>query len=252
MKVPLYDVLKASYEDLPEAKQRLIKHNYVLVNEFSNHNQKVFYNPKTKKLLLAGAGTHNWSDIATDFALAFGKLKNTKRYKEAKEILEKARKAFPHAKDVDIVGHSLFGAIASGIGKKSDKITTYNKGATIGQKTRPNERSIRTSGDIVSILANKSKTLPRQTKNLRGHPSAQNPSVPTFFKSHNLENLKYSNIHLGDSFHHKVEPEIINHQAEPETRRLRGFHNTEPVFSQPSILPPEELVVRHSGLRGSS
>jgi len=250
--VSLYDTLKGSYESLSDAKNRLLKHDFVLVKDLSTPENKVFYNPKSKKLLMTVAGTKSIQDVGTDIYLALGRLKDTKRYKSAKETLENARKAFPNAKEVNVVGHSLGAAIASGIGKKSDKITTYNKGATIGQKTRPNERSIRTSGDIVSILANKSKTLPRQTKNLRGHPSAQNPSVPTFFKSHNLENLKYSNIHLGDSFHHKVEPEIINHQAEPETRRLRGFHNTEPVFSQPSILPPEELVVRHSGLRGSS
>jgi len=249
--VSLYDTLKGSYETLADAKKRLLKHDFVLVKDLSTPENKVFYNPKSKKLLMTVAGTKSIEDVGTDIYLALGKLKDTNRYKSAKATLENARKAFPNAKEVNVVGHSLGGAIASGIGKKSDKITTYNKGATIGQKTRPNERSIRTSGDIVSILANKSKTLPRQTKNLRGHPSVQNPSVPTFFKSHNLENLKYSNIYLGDSFHHKTEPEIINHQAEPETRRLRGFHHNEPAFSQPPIIPNEELVVRHSGLRGS-
>jgi hypothetical protein len=217
----LYDALKASYESIEDAKKRLLKDDFILINELSNHNQKIFFNPKTKKLLMVGAGTHNLSDIGTDIYLAAGKLKNTKRYKEAKEVLEKARNLFPSAKGVEIVGHSLFGAIASGIGKKTDKITTYNKGVTIGQKTRPNEHAYRTEGDIVSILSDKPITLNKKTQNLRQHKSVQNVSVPTFFKSHNLENLKNSNINVGESFSTKTNPTLINHN-ELESSNLRG------------------------------
>ena len=43
-------------------------------------------------MLVNVAGTHNLKDVITDVNLAFGNLKNTSRYKEAKKVLEKAKK----------------------------------------------------------------------------------------------------------------------------------------------------------------
>jgi hypothetical protein len=201
--VSLYSALKNSYSSNEEAKKDMIQKGYVLDTKLSSHNQKVYFNPKTKKILYTIAGTHNIYDVGTDLYLALGKLKDTKRYKEAKKILEKARKYYPSNTGVDVVGHSLGGTIASGIGKGKDNIISYNKGATIGQKSRDNEKSIRTSGDVVSALSSLNKntiTLDRQVSNLRG--AVKHSQQPTFFKSHNLENLKQSGIMI-DGFNNR-------------------------------------------------
>jgi tetratricopeptide (TPR) repeat protein len=203
MSLALSDILKSSYKTNKEAKKDLLKHNYVLDKELSNHNQKIFYNPVSKKLLMLVAGTHNIADVGTDLYLAAGKLKETKRYNEAKKILEKARERYPSAaKNVDIAAHSLGGSIASGIGKRSDRITTYNKGSTIGENYRDNEKVYRTKGDVVSFLAPNAVTLEKETTNLRANQ--KEGQRPTFFKSHNIDNL--SNIFLDDQ---KKEPELI-------------------------------------------
>jgi hypothetical protein len=203
MSLSLSEILKKSYKSNEDAKKALLKYNYVLDKSLSNDNQKVFYNPKTKKLLVAVAGTHNLKDGVTDVYLAAGKLKETNRYKEAKRVLETARKLYPSAsKNVDIVGHSLGGSIASRIGKNKDRIQTYNKGSTIGERIRENEKSYRTEGDVVSILAPNTSTIEKTVKNLRANQMLD--QQPTFFKSHNIGNL--GNIFIPDT---KERPELI-------------------------------------------
>jgi hypothetical protein len=66
-------------------------HGYYLDKKLSNHNQQVYYKPDEKRLLVSVAGTHNLADWGTDLALATGNLKSTNRYKEASDILKKAK-----------------------------------------------------------------------------------------------------------------------------------------------------------------
>ena len=86
--VSLHNVLKNSYKSKPTGNMN----GYELDKSLSNHNQQVYYNPNEKKLLMSVVGTHNLRDIGTDFMLGIGKLKNTSRYKEAKTIIDKAKK----------------------------------------------------------------------------------------------------------------------------------------------------------------
>jgi len=196
MSLSLANILKKSYASNKEAKDELLKYNYVLDEKLSSHNQKVFYNPKTKKLLMAVAGTHNFRDVITDVRLGLGGIKDTNRYKEAKKILEKARKRYPSAaENVDIVGHSLGAQVSSKIAKNKDNVITYNKGSTVGEISRLNEKSYRTAGDVVSLFAPETETLPRETTNLRANQ--KEGQRPTFFKSHNIDNL--SNIFIPDT-----------------------------------------------------
>ena len=157
-KVKLHTAIKASYND-KEALRKLNKKGYILGKELSNDNEQVYYKHKKsggKKLLYTVAGTHNLKDVGTDLYLAAGKLKNTKRYKEADEILHKA-KAKHNVKNATVVGHSLGGSIAGYIGSTDDDVYTLDKGATIGQPVRQNEHAYRYKGDVVSIL-NKNTT----------------------------------------------------------------------------------------------
>lgn len=120
-------------------------------DELSNHNQQVYYNPNNKKLIYSIAGTHNISDVGTDVSLALGRLKHTQRYKEADDILQKA-KAKHLPTDVNIAGHSLGSTIAGYIAKPNDKVYGLNGGATIGSSTKKEHNIYRTRGDMVSLF----------------------------------------------------------------------------------------------------
>jgi len=131
MSVNLYDSLKSSYGD-KKARQQLSNAGYKYDSMLSNHNQQVWYNPNDKKLLYNIAGTHNIKDVGTDLYLGLGRLKDTNRYKEAKQTLENAKLKYGNDITTNISGHSLGGAIAQYVGNKNDKVYTLDKGATIG------------------------------------------------------------------------------------------------------------------------
>lgn len=146
----LYHALKASYGNKQGLRQ-LERDGYQRDNELSNHNQQIYFNKKNNTLLNTISGTHNLNDVGTDLYLAFGKLKDTQRYKEAKSILEKAKRKY-HPKESKVVGHSLGSSIAQYVSGRQDKVTTLDGGTTIGQKSRTNAINYRTKGDVVSAL----------------------------------------------------------------------------------------------------
>lgn len=146
----LYTILKNGYrfargEDIVEIP------GYILDSLLSNHNQQVYYNPSSKHLLYNINGTHNISDIWTDYRLLEGFLKSTGRYQEAHHLLRQAKEKY-RPENTHIYGHSLGGAIAGYIAPSTDQVTTVNKGATIGQSIRPNETALRFENDIPSLL----------------------------------------------------------------------------------------------------
>ena len=188
--VKLYDALKASYKPV----DRLGKHGqYVKDTNLSNDNQQVYYNKKKKKLLYTVAGTHNLSDWGTDAYLAAGHLKDTKRYKEAADTLEKARAKYNPRKVVG-VGHSLGASVISYL--PVDKATTLDKGATLGQPLQKNEKAYRTSGDVVSLLNANTQgmtTLKNPNKNVRTPYPLLNLAANAL-RAHNVDNIKASKL----------------------------------------------------------
>ena len=189
MSIKLYDALK-SYTRDKKSQQQLKNAGYNYDSMLSNHNQQVWYNPNTKKMLFNVAGTHNLKDWGTDLYLAFGKLKDTNRYKEARNILNEAKRKYGNDIETKISGHSLGGAIAQYVGGKDDKVYTLDKGATIGQKTRSNENAYRTSGDIVSALNANSTRM-----NTLNNYNKSTGFIPLdILKAHNVENIKNDNI----------------------------------------------------------
>jgi hypothetical protein len=191
MSVNLYDALKSSYGD-KKARQQLTNAGYQYDSMLSNRNQQVWYNPNDRKLLYNIAGTHNIKDWGTDAYLAVGKLKDTNRYKEAKQTLENAKLKYGKDITTNIAAHSLGGAIGQYIAGKNDKVYTLDKGATFGQKTRSNENAYRTSGDIVSLLASGATRM----KTLENRNRATGFLPFDTLKAHNVENIRKEGIQI--------------------------------------------------------
>ena len=191
--VQLYDALKSSYGD-KKSKNNLEKQGYNMDSKLSNKNQQVWYNPNDKKLMVNVAGTHNLSDWGTDLYLAFGHLKDTSRYKQAKNTLTQAKEKYKPTKTT-VTGHSLGSSIGSYIADKNDMFYGLDGGYTIGQKTRSyggNHKEFRTSGDIVSLLGSNNthmKTLPN-TNNASGLLPIDS------LRAHNVDNIKNEKIFL--------------------------------------------------------
>jgi hypothetical protein len=158
--VKLHKVLKRSYANKDEQRKGFHEDgdDYDFDDGLSNDNQQVYYDKKKKKLLVSVAGTHNLKDVGTDVYLAMGHLKDTNRYKEAENVLNKAKVKYG-VDNATVVGHSLGGGVSQYIAGKNDKVYTLDKGATIGQPTRANEKAYRTAGDAVSLFGSGITTL---------------------------------------------------------------------------------------------
>lgn len=176
----LHEVLKLSYANKEKQQKGLTQHGYKYDSRLSNENQQVYYNPDKQKLLFTVSGTHNLKDWGTNAYLAVGRLKDTQRYKEADKTLKEAKQYYK-PKETSVAGHSLGGTIGSYISQPSDRVVTLDKGVTIGQGYRKNEKAYRTSGDIVSIIGVRNKNM----TTLANQNLFKNALV-----SHNVDNIK--------------------------------------------------------------
>ena len=195
--VKLYKIIHSGY-----ANDGSNLRNYIRDKELSNKNEQVYYNPRKNKLLFNVSGTHNMSDVFTDVNLAVGNLRNTGRYKEASQTLDRAKQKY-HPKTTTLSGHSLGGSIVQDLSVKNpnDKAYAYNAGYSLFNLpySNTNLNSFRTAGDPVSILGSLSsnvKTFKNQNK------AETNPFRPILFgletglKAHSSSNLKNNNVRL--------------------------------------------------------
>jgi hypothetical protein len=188
-KLSLYKALKIGYlrNERKQAK-RLKRFGYVIDKSLSTTEHLVAYNPITNIVIYIAYGstinpvkqpiqfTKDW--IGTNIAgTGTGFIKNTARYRQENENYLKAKEKYKDSKVV-LVGHSLSGGIVSRIAKPEDTAITLDP-ALINQKPRENVYNYRTEGDIVSILANDTKTLSNPG------PKSYNP-----FEPHNIDNVR--------------------------------------------------------------
>ena len=185
--VKLYDALKASYSDKGQQQKTMSQSGYVRDNKLSNSNEQVYFNPSQKKLLYSVAVTHNAADWGTDVALAFGHLKDTNRYREARDTLATAKTKY--RTNATVIGHSLGSTIGSYIAGPNDTFVGYNGGFTIGQKTYKNATNLRTRGDLVSLLGARTTGV-----HTFANKNKSSNIVSNVLSAHNLENLKGSAI----------------------------------------------------------
>jgi hypothetical protein len=140
--------------------------------------------------------------------LASGHLKDTNRYKEAKDTLEKAKKKYG-VDNATIVGHSLGSSIGNNIASRDkDKVIGLDGGYTIGQKTRANTTDYRSAGDLVSALGANAKHMTTLSNGniisnhkyalagglLGGGVGAFIGAGVDALNSHNVDNIKNKNI----------------------------------------------------------
>jgi hypothetical protein len=193
--VLLYDALKTSYGN-KQSRDKIKNEGYVYDSMLSNKNNQVWINKNDKKIIQTIKGTNPLSlrDIGTDIYLGLGKLEQTNRYKESKNILNQAKQKYTGF-NTTIAGHSLGASIGSRLANKNDKFYGLNEGVAPFQKTRSydgNHQHIRTAGDAVSILGANSTHL-KTIKN-----NNYNTGIPILntFNAHNVSTIRNSNIKI--------------------------------------------------------
>ena len=150
---------------------------WILDKELTKGRSKVYYNPQTKKTVVAHSGTDSISDWGNNLVYGlFGKkgYQYTSRYKEAEEVQKKALRKYG-AQNLSTLSHSQSGLISELLGQKGltgREAISLNKATRIGSNVKmPNQYDIRSTADIVSNLnpfQSKSKNdviIPKQSYN---------------------------------------------------------------------------------------
>ena len=75
-------------------KKRQDLGDWMIEKYHNNREHAVYINNKLKEIKVAFRGTDNLADVKTDFSLAFGKLKNTDRFKRENNLVEQLKRMF--------------------------------------------------------------------------------------------------------------------------------------------------------------
>jgi hypothetical protein len=175
-------IIKSSYKPQREFEQDISKLGYSYDPELSTMENKVFYDPKTKKASIAYRGSTTVNDWIGNVKLGLG-FKDP----EAEKRIQLADKVKSKYGDIEnIYGHSRGGYIAEKAGEKTGaNVITYNKATLpedIFKNIRPQQTDIRTKGDIVSLPS---------FLQTGGQKKEINSSFPinNIFSAHSTENL---------------------------------------------------------------
>ena len=183
----LKDLLKASYQRNTPAKEIGKKYGYVLDEDLSNAEQKVYLD-KDKNPKIVFTGTRKGADYVTDAALAFGLAGLTPRFQNSSKLVDKVKQKYKN-KPVSVYGHTLGGSLAESVAGKVDKVVTLDRGIGlfgIGRKNKSNVTDIRTSNDIFSVVRNTQSGGKKVT--IKGTKGIINP-----LKSHDISQLNKLN-----------------------------------------------------------
>lgn len=156
-----------AYEQTKAGQKVINKAGWHLDNALSTAEASV-YVPKASfpdsPVIVAFRGTvpNSRADIATDVALAAGKIEQTPRYARSMREVRKAAAKYPDRRFM-FTGHSLGGTLALWMGREFDApAVAFNPG--VGQNLLPRSRKgahiYRTPGDLVSFLGRMYTWLP--------------------------------------------------------------------------------------------
>ena len=175
----LKPILEASYATNKDAKNILEKNNYKLDKDLSTREARVFVDEQgTPNITVRGSKTVK-DFLISDPLIALGLSRYDPRQKATNNLIEKTKQKYKQ--DPNLYGHSLGGALINNA-KTSGTITTFNKGAGIGdlfKKIPKRQTDIRTSGDLVSALST--------TQKAKNKITIKNNNI---LKAHSLSNLK--------------------------------------------------------------
>ena len=183
----LHGALKNTYDTKDNQSKFGKDCGYDYDQDLSNDNQQVYYNKDKNHLMFSVSGTKSLNDIGTDLKMMVSKdgVKNTDRYREARDTLNKAKNKYNPSSTTG-VAHSLGGTIISNLDGIDKKITMNKAHTNPFTKTPGNETHIRTYGDAVSFLSSMNK----HTSNVTGG-SITDPK--TWLTAHNTDNIKKYN-----------------------------------------------------------
>jgi hypothetical protein len=151
---------ESSYKSNKEIKDLT---NHKLDRTLSTNETKVWVNPKKKELFIANRGTQGVGDWINNLSYVVGQYDRTRRYNRAKEIQMKAKNKYPTYKITNI-GHSQSAVITRQLNKEklTNEIININPATLYNdRKNKPNEYTIRSDADLVSIFhsPNKNTTI---------------------------------------------------------------------------------------------
>lgn len=174
-------ILEASYKKQSDFQQDVGKLGYEYDPELSSMENKVFYDPVTKKASIAYRGSTTAKDWLGNLKLGLG-FKDP----EAERRIQLADKVKAKYGDIEtIYGHSRGGALAERAGERTGaKVITYNKAVLpedILKTIRPEQTDIRTTKDIVS--------LPSYFQSGGQKKTIQLPKSTNIFSAHSISNL---------------------------------------------------------------
>jgi hypothetical protein len=191
--LPLEEALNVSYSPLERTQEKLTPYGYVLDKQLSTQQNKVFVQPRSKKVLFTVAGTDPTSlrDLSTDAYLGFlgqAGLQTTSRYKEAEQTLAKARQKYSGYKKV-LSGHSLGSSIINALARPEDDVYGFSTGSGIFPQGGVGV-GYRTKYDILSATS-RDKTIPIYIPPKKGNLRAgQKVDYPTGYSPHSYQNLR--------------------------------------------------------------
>ena len=160
----------ASANNKPEEFEKL-EDGFEFDSKDSSSEVQVYINFKEKRIIINFVGTYKLIDWTNNYEYVRGRYRKTRRFKHAKEILEKIINLYPHYK-ITLIGHSQSAVICRELGKdfgdKIFEIISVN-GANLRETALPNEYNIRSDIDVVSLLTKKNDRnviIPRHGLNL--------------------------------------------------------------------------------------
>lgn len=152
-------LLKASYQD----ERPTDIDGFLYIPDLSNDTTAVYYNPILNKAVVSHRGTKGVLDWANNIAYLRGGYNWTNRYKQGQEVQRRTEKRYG-AENVETIGHSQGGVLARELGKNTKNIIQLNPSYLFERKGK-NETIVKSSGDIVSSLANADIIIPKQSIN---------------------------------------------------------------------------------------
>jgi len=183
-----------------EIEKQLGGTGFQLDTSLSDREHKVFYNPNTKKVVVAYRGTDPrdtssiLTDVRSDYHILLGNEGKDSRFKRATKQFKGVLDKYQHqGYSFDTTGHSLGGALATHVTKKFPKKVhenlSYSRGSGLLEpfRTRPqNTWDYSHVKDPISLGARLSKDVDGSTE----HSVVSHTRVRNMINAHDMERLQ--------------------------------------------------------------